>query len=69
MDHAITMAKNHDFLPIGSEGKAKKMFFMQRHLWDVPHWTNVRTGDQSTGPHQTPSGPQGLGPGRGLNSS
>ena len=48
MHHPVTMAKNHGFLPRGVEGNAKKLF--QRHLWDVPLWINVKTGDQSTGP-------------------
>ena len=36
------------------EAKVKKLivYFLQRHLWDLPLWTYVRTGDQSTGPHQ-----------------
>ena len=47
MHHSIAMAKYPGFLPIG---KPKK-------LWDLPLWTNVRTGNQSTGP---PLGQQGL---------
>ena len=30
--------------------QSQKTLFLERHLWDVPLWTNVRTGDQSTGP-------------------
>ena len=28
--------KNHVFLPRGVEGKSKKLFFLQRHLWALP---------------------------------
>ena len=65
MHHAVSMAKNHDFLPIDSEGKVKKTLFLQHHLWDVPLLTNVRNGDQSTGP---PLGHQGLDPARAINA-
>ena len=44
--------------------KPKKLF-LQRPLWDVPFRTNVRTGDQSTGP---PLGHKGIGPARALNA-
>ena len=38
--------------------KAKpKTLILQRHLWDVPLWTNVRTADQSTGPPKGHQGP------------
>ena len=44
---------------------SQKTLLLQRHLWDVSLWTNIRTGDQSTGP---PLGHQGLGPAKALNS-
>ena len=58
-------AKISWILPRGVEDKAKKTLFLQRHLLDVPLWTNVRTGHQSTGPSL---GHQGLGPSRALNA-
>ena len=63
MHHPVTMAKNYVFLPIGVEGQAKQLFLLQHHLWYAPLWTNVRTGDQSTGPHV---GHQGLAAARAL---
>ena len=33
LHHPVTMAKNHSFLPIGVEGKTKKLFFCRKFAW------------------------------------
>ena len=52
MHQPVTIAKIHSFLPLGVVGQAKKPFFQERHLWDVPLLTNESTEDHSIGPHQ-----------------
>ena len=57
MHHAVTIAKIHDFIPIGSEGKAKKLLFCSAIYGMCQLWPMNAPGMIQLVPDQVPKGP------------